>query len=64
MDFNEIQVLLDEATADHEAGNITASEYKEILEDIQNAIEVEESAEAMELKGKIILGLSIASNLV
>lgn len=64
MDFNEIELLVAEAQKDYETGDITASEYKEILEDIQNVIEVEESAEAMELKGKVILGLSIASKLV
>ena len=64
MDFENIEnelVMLEDQV---KQGMITLDEYKELLEDIQNTLEVHEAAEAMELKAKVILAISVASNLV
>jgi acyl-[acyl carrier protein]--UDP-N-acetylglucosamine O-acyltransferase len=63
-DLDKIVALAEEAKVLYENGEITKEEFAEILEDIKRAESVEDLSDDMEMKGKILMALDIATYVV
>lgn len=57
-------ITLLDLEASFKAGNISAEEFKELLEDIQRTVEIEEGASDVELKGLLLKSISTLLQLV